>query len=60
MDHPLRLFSKGMRRQLFIALALACKPKYLLLDEAFDGLDPLARLASNVPSSNLWNNNIPP
>ena len=36
-------FSKGMRRQVFIALALAAKPKYLLLDEAFDGLDPLSR-----------------
>ena len=36
-------FSKGMRRQVFIALALAVKPKYLLLDEAFDGLDPLSR-----------------
>ena len=37
-------FSKGMKRQLYIALALAIAPKYLLLDEAFDGLDPLARL----------------
>lgn len=41
---PIRNFSKGMKRQIFIAAALACKPKYLLLDEAFDGLDPLARL----------------
>lgn len=40
---PIRNFSKGMRRQLYIAIALAAKPKYLLLDEAFDGLDPLAR-----------------
>ena len=37
-------FSKGMKRQLFIALAIAVSPKYLFLDEAFDGLDPLARL----------------
>lgn len=44
INKPIRNFSKGMRRQLFIALALACKPKYLFLDEAFDGLDPLARL----------------
>lgn len=40
---PIRNFSKGMRRQLYIAIALAARPKYLLLDEAFDGLDPLAR-----------------
>ncbi len=39
----IRNFSKGMRRQVFIALALAVKPKYLLLDESFDGLDPLSR-----------------
>ncbi len=44
-DKKLKTFSKGMKRQTFIALALAIKPKYLLLDEAFDGLDPLARLA---------------
>ena len=37
-------FSKGMKRQLFICIALAICPKYLFLDEAFDGLDPLARL----------------
>ena len=34
-------FSKGMRRQLFIALALSMDCDYLLMDEAFDGLDPL-------------------
>lgn len=42
---PIRNFSKGMRRQMYVALALSVKPKYLLMDEAFDGLDPLARLA---------------
>ena len=41
---PIRNFSKGMKRQVFVSLALAVKPEYLLLDEAFDGLDPLARL----------------
>ena len=41
---PLRNLSKGQKRQIFIAIALACRPRYLLLDEAFDGLDPLARL----------------
>ncbi len=34
-------FSKGMRRQALIALALSVKTPYLFLDEAFDGLDPL-------------------
>jgi ABC-2 type transport system ATP-binding protein len=33
-----------MKRQVFVSLALAIKPKYLFLDEAFDGLDPLARI----------------
>lgn len=33
-----------MKRQVFVSLALAVRPKYLLLDEAFDGLDPLARM----------------
>lgn len=44
LNKPVRNFSKGMKRQLFVAAALACKPKYLYLDEAFDGLDPLGRL----------------
>lgn len=44
LKKTLNNFSKGMKRQVFISLALAIKPKYLLLDEAFDGLDPLARL----------------
>lgn len=44
-NKPINNFSKGMKRQLFIALALSVKPKYLFLDEAFDGLDPLARLS---------------
>ena len=37
-------FSKGMKRQVFVALALAIKPRYLFLDESFDGLDPMARM----------------
>ena len=35
-------YSKGMRRQLFIAIALAMDCSYILLDEAFDGVDPMA------------------
>lgn len=40
-DRKISTFSKGMKRQFFIALALSSKAKYVLLDEAFDGLDPL-------------------
>ena len=44
IDSSMYNFSKGMKRQVFVSLALAIKPKYLFLDETFDGLDPLARL----------------
>lgn len=36
-------FSKGMQRQAAIILALSARPSYLLLDELFDGLDPVVR-----------------
>lgn len=36
-------FSKGMRRQVSIILALAQNPEILLCDESFDGLDPVIR-----------------
>ncbi len=39
----LRACSKGMRRQIYIVIAISVRPKYLLLDEAFDGLDPATR-----------------
>ncbi len=41
---PMANYSKGMRRRASIILALATHPKLLLLDEAYDGLEPLARL----------------
>lgn len=40
---PINSFSKGMKRQTLLLFALAVKPKLLLLDEAFDGLDPIVR-----------------
>lgn len=36
-------FSKGMKRQAAVILALSCRPELLLLDESFDGLDPIKR-----------------
>ncbi len=37
---PVKSFSKGMLRQAYLSLALASRPKFLLIDESFDGLDP--------------------
>lgn len=36
-------FSKGMKRQAAFLLGMAAKPDYLMLDECFDGLDPVKR-----------------
>lgn len=35
--------SKGMQRQAALMLAISTCPKYMLLDEIFDGLDPVVR-----------------
>lgn len=37
-------FSKGMKRKTSLLFALSIHPKLLLLDEAYDGLEPIARL----------------
>lgn len=39
----LSTFSKGMKKQAAVVLALAARPRYLLCDETFDGLDPVMR-----------------
>lgn len=39
----LQSFSKGMQRQAEIVLAMSTRPKYMLLDEVFDGIDPQKR-----------------
>lgn len=39
----LSTFSKGMRRQAAVILALSVKCKYMFFDETFDGLDPIMR-----------------
>lgn len=42
-DKRLAEFSKGMKRQAVVIIGLSCMTKYLMLDEAFDGLDPAMR-----------------
>lgn len=43
-DDKIINMSKGMQRQAAIILALSTCPKYLFMDEIFDGLDPVMRL----------------
>ena len=39
----LSTFSKGMRRQAAVILALCCNADFIFMDETFDGLDPVMR-----------------
>lgn len=43
LDMRIDRMSKGMQRQAALMLALSSNADYLLLDEAFDGLDPVVR-----------------
>ncbi len=58
-NRKISTFSKGMQKQSAILLGLSAKPKYLLCDETFDGLDPVMRqlvkriLADAVAESGL-------
>lgn len=46
--------SKGMQRQVALIMALSSQPDYLLLDEIFDGLDPVMRqLLKKIVSSEV-------
>lgn len=44
LNRRIMTFSKGMKRQAVVITGLACCTPYLLLDEAFDGLDPTMRI----------------
>ncbi len=47
-DRDIQTYSKGMRKQLSIMLGLCAGTRYLLLDETFDGLDPIMRQSVSV------------
>lgn len=42
-DRKVNTFSKGMKKQASVMLGISARPKYLLCDETFDGLDPVVR-----------------
>lgn len=58
-DQKLNALSKGMRRQASFILAISSRPKVMLLDEPFDGLDPIIRqqvknlLLQDIASQNM-------
>ena len=42
----IKAFSKGMKKQVFLLIGICSGAKYLLMDETFDGLDPVMRQAA--------------
>lgn len=58
-NRKIRTFSKGMKKQLSVIYAICSCADYILCDETFDGLDPVARqgvkglLANDVVERNL-------
>ncbi len=43
MDRPIHTYSLGMRQRCKLAQAIATEPQLLILDEPFNGLDPVGR-----------------
>ena len=58
-DRKINTFSKGMQKQSALLLGLSVRPKYILCDETFDGIDPVMRqivrrmIADDVAESGL-------
>ncbi len=54
-------FSKGMKKQLSMILGICAGTKYLLCDESFDGLDPIAKQAvKSLLKDAIKNRNLTP
>ena len=45
-NRKIKAFSNGMKKQFFLLCGICSGAKYLLLDETFDGLDPVMRQAA--------------
>jgi ABC-2 type transport system ATP-binding protein len=43
MHRPIASYSRGMRQRIKLAQAIAHEPEFLILDEPFNGLDPVGR-----------------
>lgn len=43
INKKINTFSKGMKRQCALILAIATNSKYMFFDETFDGIDPIVR-----------------
>lgn len=58
-NRKINTFSKGMQKQSSLLLGLSLRPRYLLCDETFDGIDPVMRqlvrrmIAEDVAESGL-------
>ncbi len=44
INRDIKTFSKGMKKQALFMVSLCFTPEYIILDETFDGLDPLIRV----------------
>ncbi len=61
LDKKVRIssMSKGMQRQAALILMLSTNPKYILLDEAFDGLDVvMRRVLANIINEEVESNSL--
>ena len=59
MEEKISGFSKGTQKRVQVCLALARRPKVLLCDETFDGLDPVMREAfRSTICEETWDRNM--